>query len=145
MSQSRINGQGTRPYVWNDSVRRTRAAGNRMSASARAAREAKLRKERQKRTMAFCSAAVLFVGVVVWFALVWSRSASLEGQLAAAVEKRQELSETIERKNLILENEKSNRVICQVAEEKLYMQRPAAVKTVSIYLPQRAASQTAGR
>ena len=49
MSQRRINGQGTRPYVWNDSVRRTRAAGNRMSASARAAREAKLRKERQKR------------------------------------------------------------------------------------------------
>ena len=95
--------------------------------------------------MAFCSAAVLFVGVVVWFALVWSRSASLDRQLAADVERRQELSETIERKNLILENEKSNRVICQVAEEKLYMQRPAAVKTVSIYLPQRAGSQTAGR
>ncbi len=145
MSQRRINGQGTRPYVWNDSTRRTRATGNRMSASARAAREAKLRREKQKRTVVLCSAAVLFFAVAVWFALVWSGSARLDGDLAAAVERRQELSETIERKNLILENEISNRVICQVAEEKLYMQRPAAVKTVSIYLPQRTGSQTAGR
>ena len=94
---------------------------------------------------ALCSAAVLFFAVAVWFALVWSGSARLDEDLAAAVERRQELSETIERKNLILENEISNRVICQVAEEKLYMQRPAAVKTVSIYLPQRTGSQTAGR
>jgi cell division protein FtsL len=116
-----------------------------MSASARAAREAKLRREKQKRTVILCSAAVLFFAVAVWFALVWSGSARLDEDLAAAVERRQELSETIERKNLILENEISNRVICQVAEEKLYMQRPAAVKTVSIYLPQRTGSQTAGR
>ena len=111
MSQRRINGQGTRPYVWNDNTGRTRTASGRMSASARAAREARLRREKQKRIVTLCSAAVLFCAVAVWFALVWSGSARADRQLAAATERRQELSETIERKNLILENEISSRVI----------------------------------
>ena len=146
MSQRRINGQGVRPYVWNDSGRNTRARSNdRMSVSARAAREAKLRKEKQRRLFKFCSFAVLFVAVGMWFALVWSQSARADRDLALAAERRQQLIETIERKQLILDNEISNRVICQVAEEKIYMQRPSAVKTVSIYLPQRAGNQTAGK
>ncbi len=116
-----------------------------MSAPARSAKAARLRKERQKRMLAFCLTAVMCCAMAVWFALVWSGSARADRQLAAASEKRQQLSETIERRTLLLENEISSRVICQVAEEKLYMQLPDTVKTVNVYLPPRSGSQTAGR
>ncbi len=150
MSQYKsMSGAGKKPYVWKDTTPATR----RPSRSIRRT-EAYTKSVPRKTGYSGSAAAVrlpkpvatiLALGLVVamFITVVSAIETSAEkGKLESLQRKQQELRETLESTVRTLEMEKRPQVLCQLAEEKLYMVRPG--ESVALNM-NGSDGQTAGR
>ena len=138
----RLNGSVKKPYAWNDG----RTASVRAAAPARkSAVNAKNAVKPRKKNYAAIWLPKIIVAELIVAALVLTivaiNSSAQKSKLEAMSRRGQELSENVEATARTLEMETRAEVICQLAEERLYMVRPSE----SIALSTGADTVTAGR
>ena len=151
MSQMRsINGSGKKPYVWKETTPATRrpAHGVRRTEVRTAPSAGKNKYAKKTYGISFSKAlyGILALGLVValFITVISAIETSAEkSKLQSLLRKQQELNETLESTARTLEMEKRPQVVCQLAEEKLYMVRPG--ESVALNVSGRTDSQTAGR
>ena len=134
----RINGSGKKVYNWNDAPARRPSSRPRMSQPYRPVRPAARQVKWLPGFAAFVLVLALALGLMSFNDL--ARSKAKLGELNRI---RNSLEEQIDGSARTLKNETKDRVIAQLAREKLYMLEPDENQTVSLYLPQHGATQLA--
>ena len=134
----RLNGSGKKPYTWQDKkpVRKVQTA-RKTQMNKPAPKSAWRNAEHWLPKIAV--AELVAVALVCVFMLISSNAE--KSRLEATTRRSEELRESIEAMSRTLEMESRSEVICQKAEERLYMVRPSQ----SIALNMGGENQTAGR
>ena len=151
MSQYKsIGGSGKKPYVWKDSAPSARRPAHSVHRTevyaAPAARQRGYTKPAVAINTSKALEVILAVGlVVILFITVLSaiETSAENSKLESLRRKQQELTETLESTARTLDMEKRPQVICQLAEERLYMVRPG--ESIALNTFGRTDGQTAGR
>ena len=150
MSQIKsVTGSGKKPYVWKDTTPKTRRPAQKIRRTpiytTSSARKSTYKTNTgsisaTKPVLAFLAIGMM-VAILITVISIIDNSAE-NSKLESLLRRQQELNETLESTGRTLEMEKRPQVICQLAEEKLYMVRPN--QSVALNVTSRD-GQTAGR
>lgn len=132
MSQvKRVSGSGKKPYVWKDTAPSDRRSAQGVRRVPVYTSSDKRRSNYAKNTRSISATkpvlALLAVGMVVALLITVISVINLSAEnskLESLLRKQEELSESLESAGRTLEMEKRSQVVCQLAEERLYMVRP---------------------
>lgn len=150
MSQIKsMTGSGKKPYVWKDTTPTSRRPAQKVrrtaiyatSSDRKSAYKSKARNINVTKPVLTFLAVGMMVAILITVFSIIDNSAE-NSKLESLLRRQQELSETLESTGRTLEMEKRPQVICQLAEEKLYMVRPNQSIALNVNSTD---GQTAGR
>ena len=150
MSQvKRMSGSGKKPYVWKETAPSSRKPAQSVrrvpvysgTDKHRSSYSGNARSISATKPVLALLAVGMFVAMLITVISVINLSAE-NSKLESLMRKQEELSETLESAARTLEMEKRPQVVCQLAEEKLYMVRPNRSVALNVTSGD---TQTAGR